>query len=261
MARNLFGGTPADVAEDIDGRRMSGAVGTAWDGPGETARRITDLAAADGSPLIQLQADHRGMIAPFYGPADDSERLWVDFGVGRLALVSTTVGERLRDHATADDPHRSKAYVNDQISKVLPKTGGVVEAVSETSWLTVTVPPAVAGTADGVGNAWVLRAQDGTGTKDFTRLKNSGALQIDPVGAHLPLAVGSFQTEPGSPLIRGHRGRSGTGGGPVVFEVTTGGDVHAEGAVSASNIGSARVYSGPNPPANPRAGDVWVRYA
>lgn len=33
MTRNLFGGTAADVAEDISGARIPGAVGTVWDGP------------------------------------------------------------------------------------------------------------------------------------------------------------------------------------------------------------------------------------
>ncbi|GAA2719192.1 hypothetical protein GCM10010315_36660 [Streptomyces luteosporeus] len=53
MTRNLFGGTTSDVAEDIDGRRVPGAVGTVWDGPSYGARQITDLTDADGAPIIQ----------------------------------------------------------------------------------------------------------------------------------------------------------------------------------------------------------------
>lgn len=68
MARNLFGGTSADVAESVSGARIPGAVGTVWDGPSEGARQITDLTDSSGAPVLQLVADNRGMVPPFYGP-------------------------------------------------------------------------------------------------------------------------------------------------------------------------------------------------
>jgi hypothetical protein len=110
MARNLFGGTASDVAEDVAGARVPGATGTVWDGTSEGAAQITDLLDADGGPLAQLTADSNGMIPPFYGP-DDGDRVWVDFGAGRVALVAVDLGDRLRAHTGALDPHGDRQAV------------------------------------------------------------------------------------------------------------------------------------------------------
>ncbi|MFK0231210.1 GDSL-type esterase/lipase family protein [Streptomyces sp. NPDC090303] len=111
MARNLFGGTADCVAEDIAGARVAGAVGTVWDGPSAGANQLTDLTDENGAPLSQLTADAHGYVGPFYGP-DGYERLWLDFGAGRVALVSVTVGERLESHRNAADPHGDRAYAD-----------------------------------------------------------------------------------------------------------------------------------------------------
>ncbi|MFC9231362.1 glycosyl hydrolase family 28-related protein [Streptomyces decoyicus] len=110
MARNLFGGSASDVAEDASGARVPGATGTVWNGPTAGATRITDLTDADGAPITQLVADGRGVLPAFYGP-DAAERVWVDFGAGRVSMLSVTVGERLDEHVSASDPHGSKAAV------------------------------------------------------------------------------------------------------------------------------------------------------
>ena len=86
MARNQFGGTASDVAEDVNGARVPGAMGTVWDGPDDMAFQITDLTDLNGLALGQLVADEQGMVPAFYGP-DGVEVLWVDFGGGRVAIT------------------------------------------------------------------------------------------------------------------------------------------------------------------------------
>jgi hypothetical protein len=124
LARNLFGGTADSVAEDITGARVANAVGTVWDGPSAGAAQLTDLTDIDGAPLLQLQADSHGYVAAFYGP-DGYERLWVDFGGGRVALVSVTVGERLDSHVSGIDPHGDRAYSDAQLNTNKALTTGV----------------------------------------------------------------------------------------------------------------------------------------
>ncbi|MDT0611983.1 right-handed parallel beta-helix repeat-containing protein [Streptomyces lancefieldiae] len=107
MARNLFGGTAADVAENIDGSRAPGAEGTVWNGPTEEATQITDLLDSSGIPMQVLTADSQGMVGPFYGP-DNITLVYADFGAGRVAMVPINTAGVLAFHLTADDPHGSK---------------------------------------------------------------------------------------------------------------------------------------------------------
>ncbi len=65
MARNSFGGTSADAAEDMSGARIPEAVGTLWDGPSEGATQVTDLLDATGAPVSVIVADENGMIPAF----------------------------------------------------------------------------------------------------------------------------------------------------------------------------------------------------
>ncbi|MFJ8699469.1 right-handed parallel beta-helix repeat-containing protein [Streptomyces ardesiacus] len=109
MARYLFGGTAADVAEDLSGARVPGAVGTVWDGPSDGAIQVTDLTDIDGAPISQVIADTDGMIGPFYGPDPSPERLYLDFGGARVAILASDLGDRFSAHVTAEDPHGSKA--------------------------------------------------------------------------------------------------------------------------------------------------------
>jgi hypothetical protein len=114
VARNLFGGTADSVAEDITGARVPNAVGSVWDGPSAGAAQLTDLTDINGAPILQLQADSTGFVGAFFGP-DGYERLWVDFGGGRVALVSVTVGERLDSHVAGIDPHGDRSYADAQV--------------------------------------------------------------------------------------------------------------------------------------------------
>ncbi|ARZ66919.1 hypothetical protein SMD11_1258 [Streptomyces albireticuli] len=257
MDRNMFGGTPADVAENEAGVRVPGGVGLVWDGAGESAVQVTDLVDINGTPIVQLVADERGVVPPFWGPADGREALWVDFGVGRVKLTSSNLGERVKAHTEALDPHGSKAYTDQQLSGYIPRRGARLTAERGTTWSTVTVPGAE---GDPAGN--VLRLETETkspaGYSEFTRLTNSGSLYVDPVGSYVPLAVGQYEgVSDNATAVSISRGRAGT---EAVFRVRADGRVEAAGAVSAPNIGPARLFSGPTAPANPRVGDVWVAY-
>ncbi|MEU3351302.1 hypothetical protein [Streptomyces sp. NPDC037389] len=251
MARNLFGGTASDVAEDIDGRRVPGAVGTVWDGPSDGARQITDLTDADGAPIIQLQADVRGFIPAFYGPANDAERVWVDFGVGRIALVSVTVGDRLRKHLVDVDPHQSRAYTDERLASYLPARGTEVQVPTGDAWLSAVV------TDDPSGNVLRLRTADGA---ERTRLRSTGALYLDSIGKRTPLCIGAPGFGPGQTVINVSSTAASPSSEGAVFQVKGDGSVISSGTVTAANLGNARVFSGPLAPSAPRAGDVWVKY-
>ncbi|QUI30689.1 hypothetical protein H9W91_07320 [Streptomyces alfalfae] len=249
------------MAEDIDGARVPGAVGTVWDGPSEEATQIVDLTDADGVPIIQLVADERGFVPSFYGPADDTERLWVDFGVGKIALVSVTVGDRLKVHMQAADPHQDRAYTDERLSNYVPRSGASIDVGKGSTWTGFTVADLEGSNGDTGGYVFKLETTGKTpaGYQEFTRLKNNGTLMLDSNGSHVPLLIGQYETvgADGSALAVS-RGRAGTD--PVVFRVRSDGRVEAAGDISASNIGNARIYSGPSAPASPQAGDVWVKY-
>ncbi|MFG3582557.1 hypothetical protein [Streptomyces sp. NPDC047990] len=125
LPRNQFGGTADSVAEDITGARVPGATGTVWNGPSAGATQITDLLDSSSAPIAGLVADQNGFVAPFYGPAG-VETVWVDFGAGRVALVSSDVGVRLDNHlyGGAPDPHGDRAYSDAQLASH-NVTGGV----------------------------------------------------------------------------------------------------------------------------------------
>lgn len=107
MARNLFGGSAADVAEDIDGSRVPSSIGTVWDGPSSSATQITDLQDISGQPMQELTSDGQGMVGHFYGP-DGVNLLYADFGAGRVAMTPVTTAGILADHLVALDPHGAK---------------------------------------------------------------------------------------------------------------------------------------------------------
>lgn len=110
MARHLFGGSAADVAEDISGARVPNATGTVWDGPGTGAKQITDLTDEFGGALLEVAADENGVLQRFYGP-DGVALLWVDFGAGRVSLSPPDTGAILAQHQEAEDPHGDRAYI------------------------------------------------------------------------------------------------------------------------------------------------------
>ncbi|MFE4513759.1 hypothetical protein ACFRMQ_06090 [Kitasatospora sp. NPDC056783] len=214
---------------------------------------MTDLTDTTGAPIIQLVADVRGMIPSFYGPPSGAERVWVDFGAGRTGLVSVTAGERLVQHQAAPDPHQDRAYVDEKLVNYLPRTGADLQVPAGTDWARWIVPSAV----DINGSAWKLKTSDGT---DYTRLRNSGALLIDTIGVRAALCIGAPAYGANQAVINVTNSKATTTTTASVFRVQGDGSVVSSGTVTATNVGNARVYSGPNAPSSPRAGDVWVQY-
>ncbi|MFF4557160.1 hypothetical protein [Streptomyces sp. NPDC001422] len=183
LPRNAFGGTSDSVAEDITGARVPGATGTAWSGPSAGATQITDLLDSSLGPISQLVADQNGFVGPFYGPPG-VETLWVDFGSGRVALVSSDIGARLDDHlyGGAPDPHGDRAYSDAQLA--VHNAPGGVHGV-------------------GAGSAVV-------GTTDVQTLTNKTLTS--------PTVTGSFQ---GSPNFTGTPSFNGSAGIPFVRGAAT----------------------------------------
>lgn len=124
MARNLFGGSAADVAETTDGARVPGAMGTVWAGPSATDSQVIDLVDLEGNPITQLMSDAEGMLPQFFGP-DGVDLLYVDFGAGRVAITAIDVGNRLRDHLTAYDPHGARVGAVADITALKGNPGGI----------------------------------------------------------------------------------------------------------------------------------------
>ncbi|MGW0930707.1 chitosanase [Streptomyces sp. NPDC002644] len=114
MARHLFGGSAADVAESITGARVPNAEGTLWDGPDPGSTQLTDLTNIEGIPITVITANPQGMIPRFYGP-NNVDVVWADFGAGRVILTPVDLGERLSAHEEYEDPHGSKAYLEGKL--------------------------------------------------------------------------------------------------------------------------------------------------
>ncbi|MFB7906408.1 hypothetical protein ACFC1T_08275 [Kitasatospora sp. NPDC056076] len=224
-----------------------------WDGPSDGARQLTDLTDSSGAPVLQLVADNRGMVPPFYGPPTGSERLWVDFGAGRIGLLATNVGERLVQHQGAADPHQDRAYADERLLNYLPRSGADLPVPAGADWARWVVPTI----PDNTGSAWKLKTADGT---EYTRVLNSGTVLIDTNGPRPALCIGAPAYGAGQVVINVTNSRSTTSTAASVLRVQGDGSVISAGSVTATNVGSARLFSGPNAPASPRPGDVWVQY-
>ncbi len=97
MARRPFGGGgDAIVLNASTGRPMPFASGTAWT-QRSGGSQVTDLADTSGQPLAGLTTDALGAVAPFLGPVDGRDSLWIDFGHGRYLLLPTDVADRVEE--------------------------------------------------------------------------------------------------------------------------------------------------------------------
>ncbi len=94
MTRRPFGGGADAIVLDTDGEPLAFTVGTVWT-QRSGGSQITDLADESGQPLDIFRADALGAIAPFLGPDNGRETLWVDFGRGRYLLTAPDVADRV----------------------------------------------------------------------------------------------------------------------------------------------------------------------
>ncbi|MEU6959409.1 hypothetical protein [Streptomyces chrestomyceticus] len=221
-----------------------------WSSGAADADQLLDLVDMNGNPLSMLTADQNGMVPAFYGP-EGYAYVWVDFGAGRYMMLPTDTIRRVQEHVTGADPHGDRNYSDSLFDQAVPKRGGSVSVDRGQAWLSVQVP-----TGDGDDQGAVLRVTDGGA--EYTRLRNDGALVVDPIGPHTPLAVGASGD---APFLTCHRGRANASADGSVFTIASDGSVTSSGTVRASNLGSARLFSGPTPPSDPQVGDVWVMYA
>lgn len=251
MGRYVFGGTTDSAAETATGARLPNAVGTVWNSGAEDATQLTDLADINGNPLSMLTADQNGMVPAYYGP-EGVAYVWVDFGAGRYMMQPTDTTRRLDDHISGNDPHGDRNYADGLFDRAVSKAGTTVTADSGRTWLTVQVP---GGDGDAAGH--VLKLTDGTSS--YTRIASHGGVVIDTIGAHSPLSIGA-PIQPNDTYISCRAGHAAPGAEGAAFAVRGDGSVVAAGPVTAPNVGGARVFSGPTPPASPRVGDVWVQY-
>ncbi|MFD0384446.1 hypothetical protein ACFQ2B_26065 [Streptomyces stramineus] len=161
------------------------------------------------------------------------------------------MGDRLRKHLSDIDPHQSRAYTDERLSGYLPTRGTEIQSPVGDTWLSAVVSD------DPTGHVLRLRTADGTGR---TGLRNTGALYLDTIGKRAPLCIGAPGFDAGQTVINVSAGPASAANDGAVFQVKGDGSVISSGTVTASNLGNARLWSGPLPPAAPRAGDVWVRY-
>ncbi|MFJ7901886.1 hypothetical protein ACIQ6V_15585 [Streptomyces sp. NPDC096198] len=259
MARNFFGGTAADSAENESGGRLPNLKGRVYASE-ESPDVITDLLDPSGKELKDgILTDERGMIPPFQGP-NGAEQLWVDFNAGRVMLTPNDTGKRLSSHLADPDPHRSIAYTNEALKGYVAKAGSnSCQPAKDGPLFNVEAP-------FGAGDVLAVNRDGVRGSV----LKGMGALYLKTFGDFTPLVVtnDSPTNKPSVTL------NDGAGNNTLRFykngdvdtrgSVTVAGDVTASGAVLAANIGTARVYSGTADPATQgvqlKPGDIWVSY-
>ncbi|MFD5697835.1 hypothetical protein [Streptomyces lasiicapitis] len=258
MARNFFGGTAADAAENESGGRLPNLKGRVYASE-DSPDLVTDLLDASGTPLKDgLLTDERGMIPAFQGP-DDVEQLWVDFNAGRVMLTPNDVGKRLAVHLADPDPHGAKAYTNEAVKDYVAKRGRNDMQTSTEVLLAVDVPAAT--------NDVIRMSRDGvTGTQ----FKSSGALNLRPFTDSTALAITADPVSATKPVVTVSDGGSTNlrmyknGDIDSAGKVSVAGDMTVSGSVLAGNIGTARVFSGTVDPATQgvalKPGDIWVQY-
>jgi lysophospholipase L1-like esterase len=139
MARNLFGGSAADVAEDIDGSRIASATGIVWNGPGAEALQLTDLQDSSGNPMTGLTSNGQGMVEHFYGP-DGVDLVYADFGAGRVAMTPVNTSGALSQHLNAVDPHGSKEGAIAELNAQKGVPGGLATLDSTGKLRTAQIP-------------------------------------------------------------------------------------------------------------------------
>ncbi|MFI6684981.1 hypothetical protein [Streptomyces sp. NPDC050485] len=267
MARNVFGGTAADAAENESGGRLPNLKGRVYLTE-EDPNEVKDLLDMAGNELKDgLLTDERGMIPMFQGPYG-IEQLWVDFNAGRVMLTPNDVGKRLQSHLVQDDPHGSKQYTNDRLGNYVTLPGtNTIPLETGRRWLEIfsrDVTPS--------GDTLVQR-QAGDDKFNFALRQNGSIIHVSHSADNIPLEIQAGD-KPHKYAVVINDGKKGNSDSAFKVDfagninsngnATVGGDIAVGGTVTASNIGTARVFSGTVDPASQgvtlKPGDIWVQY-
>lgn len=133
MARNQFGGSPADYViqpnddtNDQTLRFRPNAPLTAWDDE-VAGEQITDLQLThDGDSVSTITATATGRVPRFYGP-DSATTLWIDSGdADRYLLVSTDVGALVDSKLGRDEIPAAHTHSPDDIPGLARLSGAAV---------------------------------------------------------------------------------------------------------------------------------------
>ncbi|MFE3579391.1 hypothetical protein [Streptomyces vinaceus] len=253
MARNYFGGTSADVAEDEAGSRLPNLPGrvylTATD-----PDPVKDILGPNDEPLDGLLSDERGMIPQFQGP-DGTEQLWVDFGKGRIMLTANNVGVRLKAHLMPNaDPHGDRAYTDIKLGAYMKRDTNEVTLPKNQRWLGLM-------NSDAAPGGDTIYQSNGDRTYNFALRQNGSMTLYQHTDSHIAMEIrAGIKTNKWALAINDGKSMGSTS----AFRVDYGGNVETAGTITASNIGTARVFSGPADPATQgialKPGDVWVTY-
>jgi hypothetical protein len=255
--RHPFGGDASTVAEDNSGRRIPNSSGNVYRNKVDLQAE-TDLLNEDGSAASLVHTDDKGMVLPFFGPPG-AATLWLDFGAGRYQIFATDVISAAAEHIAAgydEDPHGTLQQARTEMQSFVTKNGlNDIPLTANQRWLTL-LSSEVAPT----GDTLIQRRSDSK--YNFALRQNGSVTHFAQSDAHTPLEIAAGEKPPATALIINDGvNRYEKSAFKVDFKgnVTTTGNVTAN-TVTASNIGGARVFSGPEAPANPKVGDVWVKY-
>lgn len=265
MARNVFGGTAADAAENESGGRLPNLKGRVYLTE-EDPNEVKDLLDMAGNELKDgLLTDERGMIPMFQGPYG-VEQLWVDFNAGRIMLIPNDVGSRLKAHTESYDPHGAMQYTDSRLDNFLPKDGGEVNLPANARWL------GLMNTTNRPGGDTIYQS-NGDKTYNFALRQNGSVTFYQHTDTHIPVEIrAGAEVNASAFVINGNDFANGKGSFKINWEgaidtggdITTRGNMNVGGTVSAANIGTARVFSGTTDPQDMgitlRPGDVWVNY-
>lgn len=249
--RHPFGGDASTVAEDNSGRRIPNTSGNVYLQKTDLQAE-TDLLNEDGSAASLVRTDDKGMVMPFFGPPGAST-LWIDFGAGRYQVFATDVISAAAQHIAAgydEDPHGTLTQARKEMQTYTDRNApNTVPLISSEAWISVV------GRSDTSGDVATVRNPGGTGYRWV--LRQDGSMVITNNTEHIPFEIQAGDS-PNSVAIA-VTGPGGETSDPL-FWVGSDGVVHAKKPIEVPNIGNARVFSGPEAPANPRVGDVWVKY-
>ncbi|MFF4529225.1 hypothetical protein ACFY1P_08120 [Streptomyces sp. NPDC001407] len=257
--RHLFGGDVCSAAENSQGVRIPNTYGVVYRHKNASITE-TDLLTEGGSPVTRVHSDDRGMVEPFYGPPGVST-MWMDFNAGRYQIFAVDMDTRIANHLTDgpdEDPHGTLRTARAEMESYVSKIGSNdIDAVGTSAeWIRVA-------SDDTDANVATLRNREGIAR---WALKKDGRMDIQPAYRPETAKQYAIRAVTKADAVAYAVSNADASGASNTFTVKGDGSANFSGDVTlnkpiiAPNVGSARVYSGPEEPRNPKTGDVWIAY-